>query len=175
MGRMIYFPFIRKGQPSLPDRLKLNSFQGDDDQSHLERKRFFNHLRIDYANHVLPSGQFFPFEIYGDSLGQRIIPENVGNVQPYLNEQVMRTLSVDQMVQTMKRNRKLRDTWASYFIHPFLLEQTSSEGLAKFAGDVEEIEKLINQTRQAGYEFIDLKAWVEKAPKLRTLPAIERF
>ncbi len=175
MGRMIYFPFIRKGQPSLPDRLKLNSFQGDDDQSHLERKRFFNHLRIDYTNHVLPSGQFFPFEIYGDSLGQRIIPENVGNVQPYLNEQVMRTLSVDQMVQTMKRNRKLRDTWASYFIHPFLLEQTSSEGLAKFAGDVEEIEKLINQTRQAGYEFIDLKAWVEKAPKLRTLPAIERF
>ena len=85
----------------------------------------------------------------------------------------MRTLSVDQMVATMKRNRKLRDTWASYFIHPFLLEESSHEGLAKFEGDVEEIVKLIKQTREAGYEFIDLKEWVGNSPFLRTLRAIE--
>jgi hypothetical protein len=75
----------------------------------------------------------------------------------------------------MKRNRKMRDTWASYFIHPFLLEETGGEGLARFPGDVSEIERLVKSTQEAGYEFINLKEWIEKQPLIRRPEPIEVF
>lgn len=172
MGRIIYFPFSKKGSVELPPELniEINSIPPPG-----RRLEYLKNVKVEYPGTLLPSGQFYPYEIFGDVFGQRVIPENVGNVQAFLNEQVLRTLTIDDMIRIMKRNRKMRDTWASYFIHPFLLEETGGEGLARFPGDVSEIERLIQGTRAAGYEFINLKDWVnkqtlEKAPETVEVP-----
>jgi len=170
MGRMIYFPFTKIGESRLPPTMNIESNVMRPEGKRLE---FFKDLKVSYPAGLLPNGQFYPYECFGDVFGQRIIPENVGNVQAYLNEQVLRTLTIDDMVRIMKRNRKMRDTWASYFIHPFLLEETGGEGLARFPGDVSEIERLIQGTRDAGYEFINLKEWVERQPLEKAPVTIE--
>lgn len=170
MGRMIYFPFKKNNTVELPPELNVEEVAIPNRGKRLE---YLNDVRVNYPAGLLPNGQFYPYESFGDVFGQRIIPENVGNVQAYLNEQVLRTLTITDMVRIMKRNRKMRDTWASYFIHPFLLEETGGEGLARFPGDVSEIEKLIQGTREAGYEFINLKDWVKQQTLAKAPQSIE--
>lgn len=172
MGRMIYFPFSKSGNSTLPDSLSIEAHPNIPSG---ERLKYFQNLKVEYPSKMLPNGQYYPYEIFGDCYGQRVVPENVGNVQAYLNEQVLRTLTIDDMVRIMKRNRKMRDTWASYFIHPFLLEETGGEGLARFPGDVSEIERLVKSSREAGYEFINLKDWIDKQPLTRRPEPIEVF
>ncbi len=172
IGRMIYFPFSKTGSLKLPANLNIES---PDRSLEGQRLKYFDDLKVEFPKVLLPSGQFYPYEVFGDVYGQRIIPENVGNVQAYLNEQVLRTLTIHDMVRIMKRNRKMRDAWASFFLHPFLLEETSNEGLARFVGDVSAIEALIEGTRKAGYEFVDLKKWIGSQPLLRTPEALEEF
>jgi uncharacterized protein YdaL len=120
-------------------------------------------MQFEYDKEGVAMGQFFPYEIYGDVYGQRLIPENVGNLQPYLNEQVHKTQTVAQMIRTMERNRVLNnDIWASYFVHPFYVETTREGGSGAFPGDVKAFVRLINETRKMGYEFVNLKEWIQQ-------------
>lgn len=120
---------------------------------------------------VLPAGQFYPYEIYGDIYGQRMIPENLGNVQPYMNDQVIKTVTVDDMIRIMRRNAVLRDAWASFFVHPSMLDLTS-----KGAEAAPEVTRLIRAAKEHGYEFVTLSKWTKEnlAPirrePLETLP-----
>jgi uncharacterized protein YdaL len=159
MGRIIYFPFLDiKQKRRLPDNLRMD-LTGKSKNGH--RLAYFEDLAVTHAD-TLPAGQFYPYEIYGDYYGQRVIPEDVGNVQPFMNEQVMKTASVEELIAVMKRNRVIRDAWGSYFVHPFQLDDTIHEGSALFPGKTTRIEKLIQATRDNGYEFIDLKSWIAK-------------
>lgn len=106
-----------------------------------------------------PAGQFFPYEIYGDHYGQRMIPENVGNVQPYLNDQVLKPVTVDDMIRIMRRNSVLRDAWASFFVHPSMLELTAMGGDA--AGS-KEVRRLLAAAAEHGYEFVALSKWTKE-------------
>jgi uncharacterized protein YdaL len=114
---------------------------------------------------ALPTGQFYPYEIFGDVYGQRVVPENVGNVQPYMNEQVLKTVSVDDMVRILRRNAVLRDAWASFFVHPSMVDTTAKGGTASEPGDASEIGRLLAAARENGYEFIDLASWIKAQPK----------
>ena len=69
------------------------------------------------------------------------------------------------MIATMKRNRVIRDAWASFFFHPFLLKGTWSAGISRFPQDVAPIRKLIEAAKKYGYEFISLSEWKRKAGK----------
>lgn len=100
-----------------------------------------------------PAGQFYPYEIYGDIYGQRMIPENLGNVQPYMNDQVIKTVTVDDMIRMMRRNAVLRDSWASFFVHPSMLDLTADGGSAP------EVSRLLSAAKEHGYEFISLSKW----------------
>lgn len=100
-----------------------------------------------YENRVV--GQFFPYEIHGDVYGQNIIPENLGNVQPELNEQVLRTRSVEEILEDARRNLVLRDSWASVFYHPFLLEGQDPKNT--------DLQRLVRGLKGLGYKFVDLK------------------
>ncbi|NBY18788.1 DUF2334 domain-containing protein, partial [bacterium] len=170
MGRMIYFPFVKKGNADLPSELNI---EVGEIPARGKRLEYLKDIKVEYPPELLPNGQFYPYEIFGDVFGQRVIPENVGNVQAYLNEQVLRTLTINDMIRIMKRNRKMRDAWASYFIHPFLLEETGGEGLARFPGDTSEIERLIKGTREAGYEFVNLRDWVKQQNLVKASETIE--
>ena len=124
---------------------------------------------------LLPDGQFFPYELWGDAYGQRIIPENVGNVQPFLSEQVSATRSVDDMLATMRRNSVLRDSWASMFLHALLLGTKPEGGLAQSPGDTSELERLLAGAKALGYEFVDLAAWTQANLRAKPPPAIEIY
>lgn len=114
------------------------------------------------AETASPTGQFYPYEIYGDLYGRRVVPENVGNVQPYMNEQVVRSVTIDDMIRIMRRNAVLRDAWASFFVHPSMLDTTAAGGTARAPGDARELERLVRAAREHGYEFVSLKDWTKE-------------
>jgi uncharacterized protein YdaL len=72
------------------------------------------------------TGQLFPYAVR-DVYGQRVLPENLGNVEPDPFHQFP-TRSPAQIVADAERNLVVRDGVASFYFHPFfdlsLLEQT---------------------------------------------------
>jgi uncharacterized protein YdaL len=109
-----------------------------------------------------PTGQFYPYEIYGDFYGQRVVPENVGNAQPYMNDQVLKAATIDDMIEVMRRNSVLRDAWASFFVHPSMLDSTAQGGTARRPGDAGELARLVRAARADGYEFVSLSDWTRE-------------
>ncbi|MBA3958242.1 MAG: DUF2334 domain-containing protein [Parachlamydiaceae bacterium] len=170
IGRMSYWPHKILGAQPFPESL---TFDQAGTKANNQRLPYFSILVVEYPKNTPATPQLFPYEIYGDSFGQRIIPENIGNVQTYLSEQVVALRTIDDMIKTIKRNRVLRDVWAGFFIHPFLLNTAQNWGIAEQAGDTSAIERLLQETKNAGYEFIDLADWIKQNKQPKTLPVIE--
>lgn len=108
------------------------------------------------------NGQIFPYEIYGDVHGQRLIPENLGNSQPFISTHVVRTRSVKEIIADAKRNLVLRDAWASLFYHSFLVGTIESGGRGGFPGDPSELRYIVREIKKLGYHFINLEDWTRK-------------
>lgn len=172
IGRVTYFPFKAYQAQRLPLELTFNRAGA---QGAEERWHYLNDLRVTYPEYLNPSGQMFPYEIWGDVYGQRLVPENLGNIQPFLNEQVHMTQNLDQMLASAKRNRVLRDHWASLFIHPVLVLPNQEEGLGSFPGDGTAVSRLIQGIQNLGYRFIDLEEWVQQQQNLLRPPPIEEM
>jgi uncharacterized protein YdaL len=162
IGRVVYFPHQNKQEGRLPDEL---TFDVGEISKHQSRLDVLGKTEVNFPRELKPSGQFFPYEIWGDVYGQRLIPENLGNVQPFLNEQVHKTQNIGEMLESAKRNRVLRDHWASLFIHPVLILPSWEEGLGEYPGDGRPVIELLDGIRALGYEFIDLKEWVKTNPR----------
>lgn len=115
--------------------------------------------RIDYLSKVVVTeipnpasfGQFFPYEIYGNQYGQRVIPENLGNVIPAIRKAA-------DILKDAKRNLVLRDIWASMFYHPYLLSGTLNPENVNPALPTD-FENLITGLKTLGYEFVNLKEY----------------
>lgn len=120
---------------------------------------------IDYLDQIKVSQtsykaeQFFPYPIYGDRYGQNYIPENLGNVQPDLNEQVLAVRSVETILKDAKRNLVLRDVWGSAFFHPFLLEGKTKEQ--------NDLKTLLHGLKELGYQFVNLNDWTAANEKAK--------
>lgn len=171
IGRVTYFPNECNQKVRLPDELSLDSIGTPGRSTRMDR---LQSLQVAFPKELRPSGQLFPFEIWGDVYGQRLIPENLGNIQPFLNEQVHKTQQIGEMIESAKRNRVLRDHWASLFIHPVLIQPPWEEGLGDFPGDGKKILELLTTIQSFGYEFINLNDWVLKQP-LFIRPNVEEF
>lgn len=128
------------------------------------RRDHFEKLQVRYEN-MIWSGQIFPYEIYGDIHGQRLIPENLGNSQPFTNAHVVQPRSKEEIIADAKRNLVLRDVWGSLFYHPFLLEKYEDGGRAAFPGDASELEYIIVEMQKLGYQFIDMKEFLTNNQK----------
>lgn len=67
-------------------------------------------------------GQFFPYVIYKDYYGQYVIPENLGNIEHH----AICSYCVDYLSSDIVLNAKyaltVRDGYASFFFHPYLLD-----------------------------------------------------
>ena len=170
VGRAIYYPHQVRQRRKLPIMLSLDLF-GKTANGY--RRGYFQDLEIEFRGNYNPGGQFFPYEILGDVFGQRIIPENVGFIRPESNPHTPKIMGVDDMIQIMKRNRVIRDAWASMFVHPFLVASKASGGIGEFQGDTAEIERLFQAALDLDYEFIDLKQWTRKALRPKRSPTIE--
>lgn len=73
-------------------------------------------LYFDDAGHV--AGQFFPYVIHRDTYGQRIIPENLGNIEPQPWQNYPARSAAD-MIRAARKNLVVRDGWAAGYFHPF--------------------------------------------------------
>lgn len=154
MGRVIYNNYNLTSPPIT----RSNSHWFTDTNIDTQKKRIQDLSNIEYTiTSPWWNGQIFPYEIYGDIHGQRILPENLGNSQPFKNAFVVRPRSVQEMVADAKRNLVLRDVWASYFYHPFLFNSYDNGGRGQFTGDPSELVYLITEIKKMGYEFIDLE------------------
>jgi uncharacterized protein YdaL len=87
------------------------------------------------------AGQFFPYVIQRDLYGQKIIPENIGNI-----ELVSFGGSADRwpadLIRAARKNLAVRDGWASGFFHPFL--------------DVSYLRELVLGIKALGYSYVPL-------------------
>ncbi len=91
-------------------------------------------------------GQIFPFVIHKDYYGQRVLPENLGNIE-YDISTIDPTSNYNYTAQDIITNAKyakaVRDGFASFFFHPFWLEpELGTPGFADFKKTVEGITAL---------------------------------
>jgi len=91
-------------------------------------------------------GQVFPYVIYNDYYGQYVIPENLGNIE----HKVICSYCTDYLPSDLILNAKyaltVRDGYASFFFHPYLLEPESTNlgvnGMQDFRDIITGITKL---------------------------------
>lgn len=119
------------------------------------RRDFYSGLQVTADSTLTQFGQLFPYEIYGDIYANRLLPENLGNVQPYMSEQVKIIRNVDKMLVNAKRNLVLRDVWASMFYHPFMLDGSLNTENAD-ATKPKDLERLVSGIKALGYKFINI-------------------
>ncbi|UCC67880.1 MAG: polysaccharide deacetylase family protein, partial [Armatimonadota bacterium] len=76
--------------------------------------------RVLYFSESSPyfAGQFYPCIIESDIYGQRILPENLGNVEPEAFYDYPPRLPAD-IVNAAEKNLVVRDAWASSYFHPY--------------------------------------------------------
>ena len=65
------------------------------------------------------AGQFYPYVIERDIYGQKVLPENLGNVEPEPFYDYPARFPVD-IVRAAQKNLVIRDGWASAYFHPGL-------------------------------------------------------
>ncbi|RYF44163.1 MAG: DUF2334 domain-containing protein [Comamonadaceae bacterium] len=96
-------------------------------------------------------GQIFPYVIRKDYYGQRILPENLGNIE-YDISTVDPTSNINYTWQDLYTNAQyaltVRDGFASFFFHPFWLEPSlNTPGFADF-------KKLVEGISQLGFTWV---------------------
>lgn len=112
------------------------------------RKDYFANIAVTEVAKPASFSQFFPYEIYGNQYGQKVIPENLGNVTPTLRK-------VADILADAKRNLVLRDVWASVFYHPYLLSGTLNPDNINPALPTD-LENMVKGLQGMGYEFVNL-------------------
>lgn len=157
IGRVWYTPSYRHQSRRLPRELTAERSGA---KKNGDRLPYFLDLAVDTVPGVPMQGQFFPYEIYEDTYGSQVLPENLGYIQPPQAQRGLRgkiPITVDDLLARAKRVARLRDQWASFFIHPHLLGTVEEGGIAAATGDTREIERLISGVQALGFQFWDLK------------------
>lgn len=168
IGRVIYYNHSYVGLPQGSENKNI-WFENTQSTSAKLRRDYFKSLEVTYESERW-SGQIFPYEIFGDVYGQRLVPENLGNSQPFINAHVVSSRSKEDIVADAKRNLVLRDVWASFFYHPFLITTYEEGGRGAYPGDPAELEYIIRELKKLGYSFINLEDFlnnntIEKRPE----------
>jgi uncharacterized protein YdaL len=90
------------------------------------------------VDHSRIVGQMFPY-VVRDVYGTKVLPENLGNVEPEDWFQYPKKLPAD-IVRDAKRNLVVRDGFASFYFHPFL--------------DISYLKETVEGVHAAGYTFV---------------------
>lgn len=165
IGRVIYYNLNHLHTELLNSFSQKNLQFGlnETEQSYQSRRKHFENLHFDVDLKNQWSGQFYPYEIYGDVYGQRIIPENLGNSQPIENSHVVQPRSVDDIIADAKRNSVLRDVWGSLFYHVQLFNTEAHEGRGRYPGDPAELQKIMSEMKKMGYRFVSVDSFIKQS------------
>ncbi|HAZ14544.1 MAG: hypothetical protein A2X86_15545 [Bdellovibrionales bacterium GWA2_49_15] len=118
--RPIYFPI---NSITIPKRQKeLHYFACKGELCKQKRHEYLRGIKVDLMTTQF-SGQIFPYPIYKDVYGQRIIPETLGMVDHLDYEPpTWRSISSDQdILRIAKKLTVIRGAIASFFWHPHIL------------------------------------------------------
>ncbi len=147
IGRIRYLPFEASGLPATsPPALWYERTGLSGRQLRLKMLE-----RISASTTGIYEPQFFPFEIYRDVYGQAVLPENLGFVDYLGSPEGVNP--IDVMLANAKRNRVLRDNWASFYFHPFFMQRP---------GAAADLERLLKGLQALGYEFVDLERFIDR-------------
>jgi hypothetical protein len=146
-------------------------FGSNDPDLQANQSNYVSALYVKEKPGFTPFGQLYPYELYGDIYNQLLAPENLGNVQPELNDQVVATRSVDRILADAKRNLVLRDVWASVFYHPFLLDPALNPENQNNP-PVKDLERLVKGIKALGYNFINMDQYAN-SNTTRGLPRVD--
>lgn len=166
IGRVIYFNHRAElPEVAIADTDLWFSAKNTGSEASTRRQAYFRQFKIQVTDSHW-SGQIFPYEIYGDVYGQRLLPEDLGNSQPTANEFVVQPRTTQEMLADAKRNLVLRDIWGSFFYHPQLLEVEADGGEGRFPGDSSELLQLVVEMKKIGYKFIPIDEFAQKNQNL---------
>ncbi len=157
-GKIRYVPHQFKGLTEGPHVASENKlwFEKTGLTGDAQRRLYFKNLQVTETG--AGSMQFFPYEIYRDIYGQKVIPENLGYPHPAYNQTPERTL--EMLFADAKRNRVLRDSWASFYIHISDIERINAQFPdQKDAGTSKTLE-LVRNLQALGYEFKNINEWI---------------
>ena len=107
--------------------------------------------------------QPFPYPIERDIYGQRVIPEDIGNVTPaelVAPEDSDFVRTVGQMLHTVDLQRVNRCAHASLFYHPFIVERPDYVD----TGGPENLRRLVEGIEDLGFEFVQACALQPAVP-----------
>jgi uncharacterized protein YdaL len=90
------------------------------------------------VDHSRMVGQLFPY-VVRDVYGTKVLPENIGNVEPEDWFQYKARLP-EQIIRDAKRNLVVRDGFASFYFHPFF--------------DLDYLKQTVEGIQAAGYTFV---------------------
>jgi uncharacterized protein YdaL len=97
-------------------------------------------------------GQFFPYVINVDYYGQRVLPENLGNIEydiSAIDPNSGQVYTWQDLNQNAMKARVVRDGFASFFFHPFWLEpELQVPGFT-------DLQKLVDSITQLGFTWVD--------------------
>ena len=109
-------------------------------------------LNATTPGHDFSVGQFFPYIIQKDYYNQRIIPENLGNVEYNIcniDPSSCLTYTAQDILTNATYAQVVRDGFASFFFHPFWLEpEVGTPGYADF-------QTIINGITALGFTWVD--------------------
>ena len=102
--------------------------------------------------HDFAVGQFYPYIIYQDYYGQRILPENLGNIEYNIcniDPSSCLTYTAQDILTNAQYALVVRDGFASWFFHPFWLEpDINKPGFADF-------QSVMNGITALGFTWVD--------------------
>ena len=113
-----------------------------------------NRMNLDPAdpNRDFAVGQFFPYIIESDYYGQRVLPENLGNIEydiSYIDPTSTVVYTWQDLLLNAQYARIIRDGFASFFFHPFWLEQ------ALHLPGFQDFQNVIQGITGLGFQWVD--------------------
>jgi uncharacterized protein YdaL len=117
--------------------------------------------------------QMFPFEIYRDVYGQRVIPETLGYLSFATTDQTAFVRTPEDMLADARRNLVVRDYWASFFFHPYIFAPRDEGGVGRHRGDTLELRTLLIGMKLLGYQFVALSEFEATLAPERSMPPLK--
>lgn len=104
-------------------------------------KIFSTAMEVRMVLDQLEYSQFFPYVIYQDMYGQKILPENLGFIP--LGEPKEMEKAVQELIEAARVNLYVRDGFAAAFFHPFL--------------PIDLLKELVEGVKRLGYTYVDIR------------------
>jgi uncharacterized protein YdaL len=112
-----------------------------------------------HAGKDFMAGQIFPYAIARDYYGQRVLPENLGNIEYDIHEvdpSSSYTYGWEQIRENARYALAVRDGYASFFFHPFWLEADVAQEVQKDTGrqPYADFTALVDGISQLGFTWV---------------------